>query len=203
MKASGGIRAKKKQSGNFARARTLGKAFALTPETSDGLRRSPRISRLLDGHKTKLSSFARPPKGPSKLSKSSLQDSPEGNVLSLFPGPVKFPSLTDLEKLSSTYPQISTVALQEKASQCGVPPEEVTLQLLHSQRTPAGQEGSSRQHKLMEYPMFSCSSSSDSFWRQIWYVLMFCNSSRARPRWRPRKGAAMAAKICGKKLRWD
>jgi hypothetical protein len=88
-----------------------------------------------------------PPKAPSNLSRSSPQGAPDGIFLSLFPGPVKFPSLTYLEKLSSPYPHISTVALQEKAAQCGGPPEEVTPQLLHNQRKPAGQEGSSEQSR--------------------------------------------------------
>jgi hypothetical protein len=143
--ATGRIRAKK-ATAKSVRAKRLGKALASTPETSDGLRRSPRISSLLDGHKVKPSSSARIPRASSKLSRSSLQGAPEDMAHILFPGPVKFPSLTDLEKMASPYPPISTVALQEKATQCGVPPEEVSLQLLQGQVNSEGKEGSSRQN---------------------------------------------------------
>jgi hypothetical protein len=47
-------------------------------------------------------------------------------VFTSFPGPVKFPSLTDLEKSVKPYPNIPDVTLQEVAvQQCGVPPDEV------------------------------------------------------------------------------
>jgi hypothetical protein len=65
-------------------------------------------------------------------------------MLNLFPSPVKFPSLTDLEKLAVHYTQISMVALQENVVQCGVPPEEATPELLHRRKTTDGQEGSSK-----------------------------------------------------------
>jgi hypothetical protein len=82
---------------------------------------------MLDGHRARASSSAQPPKVPSKISKSSLQGAPEGKARNPFPDSVKFPSLSDLKKLPSPYPPISTVTLQAKAAQCGVPPEEVTL----------------------------------------------------------------------------
>jgi hypothetical protein len=44
------IRAKKTSNKSF-REKLLGKALQSTPETTDGLRRSPRISKLLDGHR--------------------------------------------------------------------------------------------------------------------------------------------------------
>jgi hypothetical protein len=121
LQITGSIRAKKKSAGAAARTKALGKALSSASETSDGLWRSPRISQLLDGHKTKPLSSARPPKPhptcPDPLHRAHLRV-----FLSLFLGLVKFPSVTDLEKLSSPYPLISAVALQEKAAQCGVPP---------------------------------------------------------------------------------
>jgi hypothetical protein len=55
----------------------------------------------------------------------------KGNVSSSFPSPVKFPTLTDVEKSEQPYPKISAETIQEVAmKQCGIPPEEVQLELL-------------------------------------------------------------------------
>jgi hypothetical protein len=84
LQITGSIRAKKKSASGVARTKVLGKALYFASETSDGMWRSPRISRLLDGHKAKPSSSAHPPKAPSNLSRSSPQGAHEGIFLSLF-----------------------------------------------------------------------------------------------------------------------
>jgi hypothetical protein len=56
----------------------------------------------------------------------------KSNVSSSFPSPVKFPTLTDVEKSEQQpYLKISAETIQEVAmKQCGIPPEEVQLELL-------------------------------------------------------------------------
>jgi hypothetical protein len=75
-------------------ARVLGRNIISTPENTDGLRRSPRISSILDGHKAKIhSSSASRLRGSSFLANPQLQGAPEGNSFDLCSGPVKLPSL--------------------------------------------------------------------------------------------------------------
>ncbi|GJN27899.1 hypothetical protein PR202_gb15962 [Eleusine coracana subsp. coracana] len=70
--------------------------------------------------------------------------STKGNSSS-FPGPVKFPSLTDLEKYGTPYPELPASLLQEVAiKRCSVPPEEETLELLEMEST-MGETWSRRQ----------------------------------------------------------
>jgi hypothetical protein len=71
----------------------------------------------------------------------------KGNVSSSFPRPVKFPTLTDLEKSEQPYPKISAETIQEVAmEQCGIPPEEVQLELLtrKMKNNISGEEASSQ-----------------------------------------------------------
>jgi hypothetical protein len=139
---TGHIRAKLKRGLNAATTRALGKNIIPTPVNLDGLRRSPRIFSILDGHRAKTHSTSS-----SRLRCSPpLQGLSEGNPFHLFPGPVKFPSLADLEKSTCPYPHIDLVALQEKVILCGVPPEEVSQQLLHRTRDPSALGRSSSQN---------------------------------------------------------
>jgi hypothetical protein len=72
LAVTGHIGAKKKTTRSPATIRALRKSNVIIPESTDGLRRSPRIMCLLDGHKASAPSSAHPSKGPSTLSKSSL-----------------------------------------------------------------------------------------------------------------------------------
>jgi hypothetical protein len=103
-----------------------GKALkAVTPDTEEGLRRSPRIKSLLDGHKkfikaTKLKLVVNPTDQGQSMP---AYDSEMAAPLKVFPGPVKFPTLLQLDKAKEPFPKIPIQALQEVAvKRCGVPP---------------------------------------------------------------------------------
>jgi hypothetical protein len=144
--------AKKKVSKCLSELRALGVGHAPTPATTDGLRRSPRLQSLMDGHKQPASAADRQTKRPSKLSSSSMHTASKGNILSLFPGPVKFPTLTELDQTEGPYPVIPTEMLQERARLCGVPREEVTPELLQSKATEEGQKEGSSAHGNPQIP---------------------------------------------------
>lgn len=113
--------------------------------TDKDLRRSPRVQKRLKGYKDKESRIQAEQGGMESGPTNLKQPSAEGNMLFHFPGPVKFPTLTELENGQNTYPIIPANVLQAVAIQeCSVPPEEVTLEQLEAPSTAeAGGKGSS------------------------------------------------------------
>lgn len=119
-----------------------------TPFTQENLRRSPRIEVLLDGHKVPTQHQDVQDQAADHISDQSAQQLATSNILSSFPGPVKFPTLTDLEKCDKAYPEIPAIILQELAvMSCSVPPEEVQLELLMAKEPKQPVKGSSLESK--------------------------------------------------------
>jgi hypothetical protein len=133
--------------------KSVGEALkAAIPDTEEGLRRSPRIKSLLDGHKkiikaTKLKLAVNPTdQGQSMPAYDSEMTAPS----EVFPGPVKFPTLMQLDKAKEPFPEIPIQALQEVAvKRCGVPPEEVHQEVLTGNRAQdsSGQSASAQPEK--------------------------------------------------------
>lgn len=111
-----------------------------TPLSEKGLRRSPRIQKKLDGYKNKPKDNVGIPSNGEMTMASKTQ---QGKGYFSFPGPVKFPSLTNLEKCKE-YPKIPTPILQEVAIRmCSVPRKEATLELLEAPTRSSGRKGGS------------------------------------------------------------
>lgn len=113
------------------------KEKAHTPLTTEGLRRSLRITELNDGHKP--SQVIAPAGGTLQSSTHeeglnqvcSLADSLIPNMQEMFTGPAKFPTLKDIEESLSPMPDIPIQVIQKVAVEtCGLPPEEVTEEAL-------------------------------------------------------------------------
>jgi hypothetical protein len=62
----------------------------------EGLRRSPIIKQILNGHKTPIQQDRTTSQENQPQVKDISTNRPEGNVFTSFPGPVKFSSLTNL-----------------------------------------------------------------------------------------------------------
>jgi hypothetical protein len=130
-----------------------GKALkAAIPDTKEGMRRSPRIKSLLDGHKkiikaTKLKLAVNPTDQGQSMP---AYDSEMADPSEVFPGPVKFPTLMQLDKAKEPFPEIPIQALQEVAvKRCGAPPEEVHQEVLTGKRVQdnSGQSASAQPEK--------------------------------------------------------
>lgn len=114
--------------------------------TDKDLRRSPRMQKKLKGYKDMTSRMqAKQPGmeyGPSNM----VEPLVKGNMFFHFPGLVKFPTLTELNKCQKPYPFIHACSLQTVAMhQCNDPLEEVTLELLEAptQAEDEGKDGGS------------------------------------------------------------
>lgn len=104
-----------------------------TPLTDKNLRRSTRMKKKLQGYKNETSRVSSEAmvmhEGPGNQGEITAK----GSLFFHFPGPVKFPTLTELEICENPYPFIPTYVLQAVAlHQCSVPPEEVTRKLLEA-----------------------------------------------------------------------
>jgi hypothetical protein len=136
-----------------AMKKVAGKALkAMIPDTEKGLRRSPRLKSLSDGHKKILKT--------TKL-KFAVNTTDQDQSMSAFvsemtapsedfPGPVKFPTLMQLDKAKEPYPEIPIQALQEVVvKRCGVPPDKVHQEVLTGTREPGslGQSASAQLEK--------------------------------------------------------
>lgn len=107
-----------------------------TPLTEQGLGRSQRLKKNVDGYKSVAHrrnniAYLQAPTEAGVSKEATSMQAVKGNMLFSFPGLVKFPTLADLEKCKKPYPLIPPSVLQEMTmKQCSVPPEEVTLKLL-------------------------------------------------------------------------
>jgi hypothetical protein len=97
----------------------------VTPISDDNHRRSPRIKNLMDGHRIIATQNLSSPRDDDPMV------IPQGKTRSQFPGPIKFPSLVDLEKSKKPYPPIPVQNIQEVAiDHCIIPSKEVKPELL-------------------------------------------------------------------------
>lgn len=119
-----------------------------TPLTTEGLRRSPRITELNTGHKPVQAHEA---SGQAMRSCSheegmsqvcSLAETTPLLDQNLFSGPAKFPSIKEIEESLTPMPAIPMQAIQKVAVEvCGIPPEEVTEKLLLDKKEPTQEQG--------------------------------------------------------------
>jgi hypothetical protein len=93
------------------------------------LKMSPRIKDIPNGNKHPVHR----PEEQNVIAPESA--APNGNVFSSFPGPVKFPTLIDLEKCEKSYPEIHADIIQEVVVKTrSVPLEVVPIELLKSRK---------------------------------------------------------------------
>jgi hypothetical protein len=108
---------------------------------------SPRIKDILDGNKHPVHH----PEEQNVIAPESA--APNGNVFSSFPGPVKFPTLIDLEKCEKSYPEIHADIIQEVAVKTCSVPLEVPIELLKSRKENT-QWGAARLLKIKRWFIF-------------------------------------------------
>lgn len=106
------------------------KGKAETPITTEGLRRSPRLTELNAGHRDTSATIS-----PIAQPRSSSQQEGINDIVNLagitpsssdflFSGPTKFPTMKDIEEGIIPVPEISVQAIQEVAMEkCGLSPE--------------------------------------------------------------------------------
>ncbi|GJN17498.1 hypothetical protein PR202_gb04570 [Eleusine coracana subsp. coracana] len=112
-----------------------------TPITTKGLRRSPRMEEINEGHKPVLTQSSKPAQLQSSSHTEGLQQvcslatNSVTSAHDMFAGPEKFPTTKDIDESLTPFPAISIHAIQKVAvEECGLSPEEVAKELLLAEK---------------------------------------------------------------------
>ncbi|TVU07256.1 hypothetical protein EJB05_47304, partial [Eragrostis curvula] len=121
-----------------------------TPVTVHNLRRSTRLGNINEGHRNVVVPNPRETAVRSASPREGLQQvaSLAGNSVSSnsteFIGPVKFPTVAEIDDCSIAFPEIPIQVLQDVGvNNCGLSPEEITRELLMDAKDNNSEDGSS------------------------------------------------------------
>lgn len=119
-----------------------------TPITTKGLRRSPRMEEINEGHKpvftqsNKLAQLQSSSRTEGMQQVCSLATNSVLSAHDMFAGPEKFPTIKDIDESLTPLPAISIHAIQKVAvEECGLSPEEVAKELLLTEKDQVTEQG--------------------------------------------------------------